>query len=280
MYKKTVTNPCLEFLKDYPYSAKEVVYTPIIYRIGLPMPETVPYPSSKGIKDLARFAGISDAAIRTAFSRAKSDGSILEFKDAFGKSRYTIAPSTFEMGLVSINRESQPEGFIIAVFSFTKDAESERAMVRETLKNYGFKRLAQNSYINGRIDTKGLLEAMKSFGLEKNLYLFHCSDIDDQDLIRKILSLFDIEHRKNMLNHFYDQMVSFLSEPGISDHDLGRRLLYFGAIYWTVCENGEPPIPIKHLPPDYPMPKIRKFYTEFIEVNKEKLINYYIEINT
>ena len=280
MYKKTVTNSSLEFLKDYPYSAKEAVYTPIIYRVGLQMPETVPFPSSKGIKDLAAFVGLSDAAVRTALSRAKSDGSIIEFKDALGKSRYAIAPSTFEMGLVSINRESQPEGFIVAVFSFTKDAESERAVVRETLKNYGFKRLAQNSYINGRIDTKGLMEAMKSFGLEKNLYLFHCPDIDDQDLIQRILSLFDVENRKVMLNHFYDRMVSFLSEPGISDHDLGRRLLYFGAIYWTVCENGEPPIPIKHLPPDYPMPKIRKFYTDFIEVNKDKLINYYIEINT
>lgn len=280
MYKKIVTNTCLEFLKDYPYSAKEVVYTPIIYRIGLQMPDTVPFPSIKGIRDLATFAGISDAAIRTALSRAKSDGSIQEFKDALSESRYTIAPSTYEMGLVSLNRDEHPEGFILAVFSFTKDAESERAVVRDTLKNYGFKRLAQNTYINGRIDTSGLMTAMKSFGLEKNLYLFHCPDIDDQDLIQKILIVFDMEKRKEMLNHFYDRMVHFLSESGISDLDIGRRLLYFGAIYWTICENGEPPIPKKHLPLDYPMAKIRAFYTEFIEKNRDKLIKYYIEVNT
>lgn len=280
MYKKTVTNPCLEFLKDYPYSAKEVVYTPIIYRIGLQMPDAVPFPSIRGIRDLATFAGISDAAIRTALSRAKAEGSIYEFTDVYGKSRYSIAPSTYDMGLVSINRDQQPEGFILAVFSFTKDADSERAVVRDTLKNYGFKRLAQNTYINGRIDTSGLMDAMKSMGLERNLYLFHCPDIDDADLIQKILILFDLEKRKEMLNHFFDRMVSFLSEPGISELDLGRRLLYFGAIYWTVCENGEPPIPKKHLPTDYPISKIRSFYTEFIEKNKEKLIKYYIEVNT
>lgn len=280
MYNKTVTKTHLEFLEDYPYSAKEAVYTPIIYRIGLQMPESVPFPSINGIRDLATFAGISDTAIRTALSRAKSDGSIHEFKDAFGESRYAIAPSTFEMGLVSINRDEHPEGFIIAIFSFTKDATSERAVVRETLKNYGFKRLAQNTYINGRIDTTGLMTAMKSYGLEKNLYLFHCPDINDQDLIQKILDLFDMDNRKEMLNHFYDKMVRFLSEPEINDLDLGRRLLYFGSIYWTVCENGEPPIPAKHLPPDYPMAKIRKFYTEFIEKNKDKLIKYYIEVNT
>lgn len=280
MYKNNVTKQSSQFLSDHPYSAKEAVYTPIIYRSGLPMPETVPYPSLNGIRDLAQFAGISDTAIRTAISRAKADGSIIETKDHFGKSRYRIAPATFEMGMATISREKQPEGFIVAVFSFTKDAESERAVVRETLKNYGFKRLAQNTYINGRIDTKGLLESMKSFGLEKNLYLFHCPDIDDQDLISKILGLFDLEGRKKMLERFYEQMVDFLSEKDLSDEELGRRLLYFGSIYWTVCEMGEPPIPLKHLPPDYPMPKIRKFYMEFIEKNHGKLIQYYIKVNT
>lgn len=280
MYKHTVTNSRLAFLKDYSYSAKEAIFTPILYRIGLQMPETVPFPSLNGIRDLAKFAGISDTAVRTAISRAKADGSILEFKDDHGKSRYSIAPATFEMGMASITRDKQPEGFIVAVFSFTKDADSERAVVRDTLRNYGFKRLAQNTYINGRIDTKGLMETMKVFGLEKNLYLFHCPDIDDQDLIHKIMVLFDLENRKIYLDLFYDWMVSFLSEQGISDDELGQRMLYFGSIYWTECENGEPPIPKKHLPPGYPMPKIKAFHQDFIEKNKQKLIQYYIKVNT
>lgn len=280
MYKINVTKQSIQFLNEHPYTAKEAVYTPIIYRSGLPMPETVPYPSLNGIRDLAQFAGISDTAIRTAISRAKADGSIIETKDSLGKSRYRIAPATFEMGMATITREKQPEGFIVAVFSFTKDAESERAVVRETLRNYGFKRLAQNTYINGRIDTKGLLESMKSFGLEKNLYLFQCPDIDDPDLISKILGLFDLDGRKAMLERFYVQMVDFLGQKDLSDDELGRRLLYFGAIYWTVCELGEPPIPQKHLPEDYPMPRIRQFYMDFIERNHGKLVQYYIKVNT
>jgi DNA-binding transcriptional regulator PaaX len=279
MYNKTVTKSNMAFLKDYPFSAKEAVYTPIIYRFGLEMPATVPFPTLNGIRDLATFAGISDAAIRTAISRANADGSILKFK-VQSRTHYTIAPSTFEMGMTTISRDKQAEGFVIAVFSFTKDAESERAVVRETLKNYGFKRLAQNTYINGRIDTKGLLEAMRKFGLEKHLYLFHCPDIDDHDLIHKILDLFELEKRKSDLEHFYQQMVGFLTETGLSDDELGRRMLYFGAIFWTVCEVDEPPIPQKYLPSDYPMPKIRAFYNAFVEENKSKLIQYYIKVNT
>lgn len=221
MYKETVTKPYEVFLKDYPFSAKEAVYTPILYRYGIEMPQSVPFPSLNGIRDLAKFAGISDTAIRTAISRARADGSILEYKDDRGISRYTIAPSTYEMGMATIAKEKQPEGFIVAVFSFTKDAVSERSVVRETLKNYGFKRIAQNTYINGRIDTSGLMEAMRRFGIAKNLYLFHCPDIDDQDLLRKIVDLFELEKRKEKLERFYQHMVGFLTEPGLSE-EIGR----------------------------------------------------------
>lgn len=280
MYKTTVTKPYEVFLKDYPFTAKECVFTPILYRYGIEMPESVPFPSLNGIRDLAKFAGISDTAIRTAISRAKADGSILEYKDENGHSRYTIAPATYEMGMATIAREKQPEGFIVAVFSFTKDAISERSVVRETLKNYGFKRIAQNTYINGRIDTTGLVDAMRKFGLEKNLYLFHCPDIDDQDLLQKIVDLFELEKRKEKLEQFYQHMVGFLTEPGLDDDEIGRRLLYFGAIYWTECELGEPPIPQKHLPSNYPIGKIRSFYGQYIAENMPKLIQYYVKVNT
>ncbi len=280
MYEITVTNQSLSFLKAYPYAAKEALYTPIIYRAGLQMPESVPYPSLNGIRDMAQFAGISDSAIRTALSRAKAEGSIQERKDELGKSRYHIAASTFEMGLDTLARGQNEEGFTLAVFSFTKDAETERAMVRDTLKNCGFKRLAQNTYINGRIDTKNLMSSMKAFGVDKNIYLFQCPELDDPDLIKKILALFDVETRRKALDQFYDHMVGFLGESGLSALELGRRLLYFGAIYWSVCEVGEPPIPLKHLPKDYPMPKIKAYYHDFVEKNKEKLIEYYISVNT
>jgi DNA-binding transcriptional regulator PaaX len=184
------------------------------------------------------------------------------------------------MGLDTLARGQKEEGFTLAVFSFTKDKETERAVVRETLKNCGFKRLAQNTYINGRIDTQNLMRSMKDHGVDKNIYQFQCPDIDDPDLIKKILALFDVEARMNQLNRFYTQMVDFLDEEGLSEIELGRRLLYFGAIYWSVCEVGEPPIPLKHLPKDYPMPKIKAYYHDFVQKNKEKLIQYYISVNT
>ncbi len=280
MYKKSVTDAVLEFLKEYPLSAKEVLFTPIIYRSGLSMPDTVPTPSLNGIKDLARFAGISDSALRTALSRAKADGQIIERKDESGKSRFSVSASTFELGLDTVSRGQKQEGFTLAVFSFTKTDEKERSIVRELLKGCGFKRLAQNTYINGRIDTTHLMASIKTLGLAQHLYFFHCPDIDDPDLIEKILKLFDLQERAKQLEQFYAHMTAFLDDFDLSEIELGRRLLYFGAIYWTVCEVLEPPIPLKYLPVDYPMTKIKASYHDFVEKNKDKLIHYYISVNT
>lgn len=269
----------MNFKESYPFGAKEAVYTPLIFRVGVEQLNSMPFPSLAGIRDLAYYSGISDSAVRTTISRGKSNGSILVFKDAQDVMRYQLSQGYFEMGMTTIKRDQQPEGFIVAVFSFTKDAISERAVVRDTLKNYGFKRIAQNTYINGRIETKGLQGAMKDFGLEKNLYLFHCPDIDDLDLLNKILELFDIQNRMNLLHEFYSQMVGFLTERGLSDEEIGRRMLYFGAIYWTVCQIDEPPIPAKYLPDGYPLQKIKEFYDEFMEKNMYKLVNYYLKVN-
>jgi DNA-binding transcriptional regulator PaaX len=270
----------MNFMELYPFTAKEAVYTPLIFRVGVELLNSMPYPSLAGIRDLAYYSGISDSAVRTTISRGKSNGSILVFKDSQDVSRYQLSQAYFEMGMTTISRDKQPEGFIVAVFSFTKDAVSERAVVRDTLKNYGFKRIAQNTYINGRIETKGLLGAMKDFGLEKNLYLFQCPDIDDLDLLNKILELFDIQNRMNLLQNFYSQMVAFLTEEGLSDEEIGCRMLYFGAVYWTVCQVDEPPIPAKYLPNGYPLQKINEFYNDFMQMNMVKLVNYYLKVNS
>lgn len=269
----------MNFMELYPFTAKEAVFTPLIFRAGMEQLGNMPYPSLAGIRDLAYFSGISDSAVRTTLSRAKSNGSIIVFKDALGNSRYKLSQAYFEMGMTMISREKQPEGFIVAVFSFTKDAISERAVVRETLKNFGFKRIAQNTYINGRIETKSLLDAMKDYGLEKNLYLFHCPDIDDLDLLHKVLELFDMKTRKTMLQNFYAQTVEFLTSERLSDEEIGRRLLYFGAVYWTVCQVDEPPIPEKYLPNGYPLQKIKEFYGHYMQKNMDKIVDYYLEVN-
>lgn len=269
----------MDFTKAYPFDARAAVYTPLTFKAGIEQLSAMPFPSLAGIRDLAYYAGISDGAMRTTISRGKSNSSIIAFKDSNGITRYQLSQGYLDMGMTLINRNQQPEGFIVAVFSFTKDANSERAIVRDTLKNYGFKRIAQNTYINGRIDTTSLLAAMKEFGLEQNLYLFHCPDIDDLGLVNKILELFDIQSRMKLLQQFYLDMVEYLAEDGLDDDEIGRRMLYFCAIQWNICQVEEPPIPAKYLPDGYPLQKINDFFDAFVKKNMDKLVGYYLKVN-
>ena len=164
----------MDFRKKYPISAREAAYTPMILRDGFGAESRLPYPSLNGIRDFTRYCGFRDGAVRTAISRGKAEGDLLTFADAGKVTRYRISESQLTMGKTVTNRQNQPEGFIVAVFSFTTDEVAQRAKVRESLKYSGFKKLAQNTYINGRIETEGLETAMRKFGLGKNLYLFHC----------------------------------------------------------------------------------------------------------
>lgn len=267
------------FKDRYTFTAKEAIYTPLLYRAGLESLGDVPHPTQSGMKDLANFSGISDGAVRTALSRGKGNGSIIPFQDSEGVTRFRISDAYFEMGLTAINRDRDSMGITLAVFSFTKDDVAERAFVRENLKNYGFKRLAQNTYINGKIETAGLLRDMKEQGLEKHFYLFHCPNVEDSGLKEKIIELFDLERRTEILNVFYEDMVGFLGEKDLDDLELGRRMLYFGTVYWTECQVNEPPLPRQCLPENYPIEKINDYYNEFTRVNIQKLMNYYRTVN-
>lgn len=268
----------MDFKTAYPLVPKSVVYAPMTFRMGLDFLHDVPETTLKGIRDLAHYAGIADGAVRTTLSREKAAGLIESYKESDGITRYRMAMRQFDMGRATIDRENK-QGFILAVFSFTTNEVSERSAVRLTLKNYGFRKLAQNTYINGEIETSGLVSAMKEFGLEKNLYLFHCPDIDDPVLIEKILLLFDIPGRSNELKNFFQDMRSFLTERGITGDEAARRILYLAPLHYEIGHVNEFPIPAKYLPPDYALKDIHQFYHNFIYNHRAQLREYYIRVN-
>jgi DNA-binding transcriptional regulator PaaX len=269
----------MDFKKKYPLSAREAAYTPMILRDSFGTDNPLPYPSLGGIRDFTNYCGIKDGAVRTTLSRARAEGEINVFKDAGKVTRYRLAESMMEMGKATINRQDQPEGFIIAVFSFTKHEETERAKVRETLKYYGFKKLAQNTYINGRIDTSGLKKAMREYGLEKNLYLFECPHVDDTELIEKILAVFEIEKREKFLREFYNDLASFLAGKNQSTEEVIHRIYYAGPVHWTICNIDEPPFPVKHLPPNYPLEEIKQLYVDVSHTHMKHFIEHYLRVN-
>ena len=268
----------LDFREAYPISAKAAVYTPVIFRAGLDFLVDLPWPSLEGIRDFAHFCNIGDSAMRTALSRAKADGGLLIERDAAGTNRYHMSTSRFDMGKAVIHGQERPEGFIIAVFSFKSEDSNERAAIRDLLKDFGFKKLAQNTYINGCIETSGLKAAARELGFDKHLYLFTCPDIDDRDLVNKILNLFDLEAKKKELKAYLSLLKDFLPE-GLPEPEFARRLLYIGPVHYERCEAGEPPFPAKYLPPDYPLKEIQRFYGQRLEEGRQWILEYYTEIN-
>jgi DNA-binding transcriptional regulator PaaX len=267
-----------DFREAYPISAKAAVYTPVIFRAGMEYLVDLPWPSLEGIRDFARFCNIGDSAMRTALSRAKADGGLLIKRDAVGTNRYHMAASRFEMGKTVIHGDERPEGFIIAVFSFKSDDANERAALRDLLKDFGFKKLAQNTYINGCIETAGLRASARELGLDKHLYLFTCPDIEDRDLVNKILDLFDLEAKKKELGEYLSLLWDFLPD-GLPKDELARRLLYIGPVHYERCEAGEPPFPAKYLPSDYPLKEIQGFYGRRLEEGRQWILEYYSEAN-
>jgi DNA-binding transcriptional regulator PaaX len=266
------------FVRSYPLSPKAAAHTLQVFRAGLESLGGLPWPSLEGIRDLALFAGIGDGAVRTALSRAKSEGSLLVEADAQGRSRYRLAPANFEMGAAQIHVERRLEGFLLAVFSFKSEENEARSALRGLLKGYGFRKLAQNTYIHGRIATEGLRAAVRAIGLDRHFFLFTCPEIDDEDLVARILALFDIEARAKELKADLARLKAFLPAE-LREEELARRLLYVGAVHWELVEAGEPPFPAKHLPPDYPLAEIQRFYGLRLEEGRKSLLEYYGRIN-
>jgi hypothetical protein len=293
----------------FPLTAKAAIHTPLVFRAGLFSADGLPWPSLEGIRDFARFAGIEDGAIRTALSRAKREGSVLAQADGARGARYVLAPETFARGVAQVRADQRPEGFLLAVFSFSTPEQEERASLRALLKSYGFHKLAQNTYIHGRIETESLMAAIRELGLERNFFLFTCPDIEDEGLVARVLSLFDLESRRKELDNYLALLKDFLPDELLRKANAGdravgrqeadglaagddtsgdqaageqaagdefaRRLLYVAAVHWERVEASEPPIPARHLPAGYAYGEIQTFYGHRLQEGRPAMLKYF-----
>jgi DNA-binding transcriptional regulator PaaX len=263
------------FVLKYPLSLREIAATPGVFRENNPGFKSFAYPNTAIIRDLAAFAGYGYGALRTALTRFKSSGEIESFVDKSGITRFRLTSLHKGVSNIIKNRDRRPEGFLIAVFSFKKDDEKERREVRDTLRYFGFKRIAQNTYINGMIDQSGLKTEMKRAGVDRNLYLFQCPEIDDTSVIAKLKSIFDIKKRSLDLKEFVSDLKIFLEEPGQNGLEFGRRVFYSGPVYTRKCFVEEPPLPQKLFPKGYPLGKIETYFGTIIESRITEVIEYY-----
>jgi DNA-binding transcriptional regulator PaaX len=269
-----LTQTARVFIRRYPLSLREVITTPMIFRESVPGFEHLPFPTMDVIRDLAALAGHGGGALRTAMSRARVSGE-LEVVEEAGARRFRLTPMQQSVSRVVRGWQSRPEGFIVGVFSFHAREEAERRTVRESLMYFGFKRIAQNTYINGMIDTTGLEAELARAGVADRFYLFRCPSIDDEALLARLAEVFDVKGRARALERFRADVEAFLEEPGIDGMELGRRVFYMGPVQHRICFTEEPPIPARILPESYPLAGLMAYLGGLMARRWESIETYY-----
>jgi DNA-binding transcriptional regulator PaaX len=270
-----MTRTAQRFVTRHPLSLREVIATPMIFRENVPGFENEPYPCVSVIRDLAEFAGYGNGALRTAMSRLKASGELAGFDDITGSPRFRLSAMQRSVSDVVRGWEARPEGLIVGVFSFRKEEETERRLVRDTLLYFGFKRIAQNTYITGMIDTSGLEAEIARAGVSERFFIFRCPVVDDPRLLKRLKSVFDLEGRAKELSTFLEELKRFLEEPGIDAMEFGRRIFFSGPAHHRKSFVEEPPLPRSLFPAGYPLAELRSCLGNAMRARAADVITYY-----
>jgi DNA-binding transcriptional regulator PaaX len=267
----------MTFLRKYRAALKELLIAPLVFRAALPELEGLSQVSVEGMRDLARFGGFADGAIRTAMSRLREANDI-ERLPGSGTARYRLGPLGRSIAQAVGGQFERPDGYILAVFSFAADDARERQIVRTALKSHGFAKLAQNVYISGLFDTTALEAIIAAHGLAEHLFLFRCADARDTERDARLRTLFDIKRRAAVLLRFDADLHGFLDERGIDGDEFARRYLAAAPIHYRITFIDEPPVPARCLPADYPLARL----LPYVQPDKRRmraLVRYHQRIN-
>lgn len=264
----------MRFETRYPLPLNELLLAPVVFRASLPELQGAPPATAAGMKDLAVFAGHASGAIRTAMSRLRGSGLV----EVTGGG-YRLAGMARSLSQVVLAKPTRPDGFLLAVFSFTADDVRERQVVRDALRLHGFQKLAQNAYLNGQVDTSALEAVLDEEGLSDHVFLFRCADLDDPKLRRKLTALFDLPKRAKALSQFHDDLVAYLEAPKLDDATFARRFLYAGPVHYRITFTEEPPLPARYLPEGYPIDRLVAAMPRIAKARAKALARYYEAVN-
>jgi len=242
------------FSARYPVSLHELLLAPVVLREQHEQLCDVPFVSRGLLNDLSTHFGHRPGAVRTALSRLGAQGALRP--SAGGYRSGALADS---VSAAVLQRPGRPDGYVLAVFSFTTEDARERHVVREALKLHGFQKLAQNVYVNGAADTTGVEQAIAAHGLSQHLFLFRCTGAADPQLDRRLASVFDVSGRARALLRFERDLHALLDAPGLDDDELARRYLAACPVHYRITFAEEPPLPARCLPDDYPLARLEAF---------------------
>lgn len=218
------------FRERYPVPLSELLVAPVLFRDAFPFLLGTPPVSAPLLRDLARAAGHSETAIRTAMSRLRASGLVeVRVPPDGGEPRYHRGALTRSLQEIVAGQLERPDGFTLVVFAFATENTRERQVVREALRLHGFQRLAQNTYIGGCIDTTALESTFRHEGIEDNVFVFRTRGDLPPNVEERLITLFDLRARARVLRALRSDLTALLEDPRLDDAEHTQRLLYAGA---------------------------------------------------
>ena len=264
----------IDFKSKYPVPLIDAIIYPFIYKIWN-IQAKLPPVKLKCILDFCIYAGYNEGAVRTAITRLKKRGILNSIADK-QKAEYVLS-GNHKTRIIQIRDNTIRQGFTLAIFSFSRENEKERYIMRSILSRIGFKKLAQNTYINIRGRKEELLRKIKSERLDKHLFLFECEDDLDKNTVQRLVEIWKIKKRQKILNEFFSDLKEFIKPEEHSGQEIFQMIGHAGTVFSVRFQRTEPPVPEKYLPEDYPIQNIYNFLVEnnrkYFEVTKKYFIN-------
>ena len=267
------------FIEKYPLQVSSVIIAPLAQKFYFSTFQTLPFPKLNGMYHLAEYCNIPKTSVRATISRMNKEGKIESFTDDDGATRYKF---TGMMNLVSQQASlfGNSEGFTLAIFNFKKEDEKERYRVREVLHGFGFRKLAQNVYLNTKVDSESIMKEITKWNLQDNIYLFNCADITYPSMISRISSLWQLDQWNEKLHVFYYDLKNYFSFDGLSDEEIYKRYSYGYSAFFVYFYEKHPSIPKNFIGEDYALGKVLELLKDTVTIYMDNITNHYKIINS
>lgn len=266
------------FKEKYPLKVSSVIIAPIAQKFYFDGSMGLPFPNLNGMYHLAEYCNIPKTSVRATLSRMCKEGKIESFSDQHGIIRYQMSKM---MSLISEQASlfGKSEGFTLAVFNFKKENDKERYRIREILNSFGFKKLAQNVYLNIRVNSEQIMKEITIWGLQNNVYLFDCDNFTDNDMIARISELWDLSHWNDRLNEFYMDLKTFFDFENKSDEEIYRRYSYGYSVFFVYFYEKLPALPSNFFLPDNGLKRVMELMEITLSQYSDNICSHYKIVN-
>lgn len=254
----------------------ELLVAPIVFREAFPFLLGTPAVSAPLLRDLARAAGHSETAIRTALSRLRASEFVeVRAPSDGGEPRFHRGAATRSLQEIVAGQLQRPQGLTLVVFAFATENVRERQVVREALRLHGFQRLAQNTYIGGAVDTTALAATFRREGIEDRVFVFRTEGDLSPNVEERLVALFDLHARARALRALHADLLALLEDARLSETESIQRLLYAAPVHYRLTFIEEPQLPVSAHPRDYPLADLVALLPRLAQARAEACVRYF-----